>query len=551
MKTQRFHVEASNFADFCQLFINSYIHQAQGLVSVFHRDTNKELMRAVQESAHVWHICADDRILRLANNIFSAQRRREAPESQAAYNTTASPSHILGEYRERKYTPNGWRSATGVEVAMHLFKQCRGWYRREMMSADLHPMINKLLHDPALNIYIKDWREMVLEYPHESDLDAHKVAYTQDGDKGERDIQTVTSLGKYLKRHAPAMPDHLLRDFVALAATVHSVCKFVQTTEEMIEAVQRNKATSCMKSCHFEGNDHPYRVYAPEYGWHMAVRYEGDDMVGRAVCLNFGDEKVFVRTYRYDAREDRTTTDEVLQAWLKEQGYTHESSWPDYAKLKRIEGNNGAFVMPYLDGNNKSFSCCGTHLEINDCGDYTGGNTSGWSSGGYDRTCEDCGDGMDDDDSYYVGMHEDRIVCRNCLEGDYVYAYGRRGNQYYIPENDALYVDGERYHDEYLSDNSIVELHNSDYVHIDNALFLTNGDWVHIDDFHGGEVVELGDGSGDYAWSKDCWQCKHTDQWHEDTSERVELDDGSYVHEDYADEYQTEEETEESESENV
>jgi hypothetical protein len=77
-----------------------------------------------------------------------------------------------------------------------------------------------------------DWQQLFLEWPHVSQGDRSKIAYTQNEVKGQKDIQTVTSVGKYLNRHFD-LPDHIIRDLVSRHGS-SARFQFVNTTAEMI-----------------------------------------------------------------------------------------------------------------------------------------------------------------------------------------------------------------------------------------------------------------------------------------------------------------------------
>lgn len=406
----------------------------------------------------------------------------------------------------------------------------RDWYAREFHAAALHPLVMKCLNLGRPN----DWHQLVLEYPHIPDAgERAKVAYTRDDRAGEANRQTVTSLGKYLTRHF-SLPDHLVRDIVASADTAS--CKFVHTTAEMIYHLVRGPG-SCMAK-EFR-HIHPYTVYNPARGWHMAVRLEGGDTVGRALCMNDGGHKYFVRSYK--KTEGYSYSDEVLEAWLKDQGYEHYGSWED-CTLDYIEDKYGdGFVAPYLDGDVQNVDLCndgaGNYLKITSYGEYECTNTDGTVSVG--EACADCDDRISEGDGYWVGRHEDSYVCSGCIDS-YRYAYGRRGSQYYVNEDDAIYVESqdEYYDPDYLEDNDIVTLDNGDYEHQDNAILIeSRGDWVHRDS---DEWVGLPDGTherrddcvelanGDWCLESDAWQCEESGRWYHNDDEYVEIDGGKY-----------------------
>ena len=128
-----------------------------------------------------------------------------------------------------------WRVADNGDVA----QISRPWHAREQNNATLHSAVRKAMRMSRP----KDWQELLLQWPHSADADPTRIAYTQNERKGEADVQTVTSLGKYLRMHFANLPDHAIRDLVA----AHSAtgCEFVHTTKEMIAHLHRGPR-SCM-----------------------------------------------------------------------------------------------------------------------------------------------------------------------------------------------------------------------------------------------------------------------------------------------------------------
>ena len=72
----------------------------------------------------------------------------------------------------------------------------RMWHRREQEKYPMHSAVVKAIKLARPD----DWQRLLLEWPHvPTTIDPNnkaRVAYTQNEDKGERDLQTVTSLGK-------------------------------------------------------------------------------------------------------------------------------------------------------------------------------------------------------------------------------------------------------------------------------------------------------------------------------------------------------------------
>jgi len=424
-------------------------------------------------------------------------------------------------------------------AALSAKRDARYWIIREFDKYPVHQVINAAIKLARP----RDWHQLLLEHPHESQGDRSKIAYTQNEIKGQRDIQTVTSVGKYLTRHFD-LPDHTIRDLVSRYGSAARF-QFVHTTAEMIYHLHRGPA-SCMVwsndrgiKCRDGVTRHPYEAYDPKYGWHMAVRIEGDNTMGRALCMTSPQDgvKYFVRSYLRPSNESTySQTDDGMDTWLKEQGYTKENYWRDDERLAYHEANDH-FLAPFLDGGEKNVTidAGAKALVIDSDGEYTCDQTGGYPT--YDEEdengfeCEDCGDNTDEDDGYWIGRGEDTRVCRHCVENSYVYAYGRRGNQYYVHQDNAVYVESnsEHYDEDYLSDNEIVELENGDYEQMEEAIEI-NGDWYTIDD----ERICRFEDTDEYGLTEDGWQCEQSCNWYtDDCTDWVEINDVRY-HKDYA-----------------
>jgi len=405
----------------------------------------------------------------------------------------------------------------------------RSWFAREATRYPMHPVI-----EPAVLLARpRDWHQLLLEHPHVSEGDRSRIAYTQSEAKGKLDRQTVTSVGKYLMRHFD-LPDHVVRDLVARHGSP-SVCKFVHTTAEMIHHLHRGPG-SCMVwredkgvRCSDGVMRHPYEVYNPKYGWHMAVRTDGDETVGRALCMTNPDTgyKYYVRTYAKPARAGGySETDNAMENWLTEQGYSKEYSWQDGEKLAYFMTPN-EFLAPFLDGGEKRVSVSGDCLVVDSEGvhtcDQTGGSPTEIREDVFE--CEDCGDETDDDDGYWVGRFEDSRVCCSCQENNYRYAYSRNGDQYYIHEDYVVWVESQQeYYDmDRLSDNNIVQLENGEYEHMEEAVEI-DGEWYMYDD----ERICRTEDTDEYELKEDCWQCEESGNWYTEDTDYVEVDGNKY-----------------------
>ena len=284
-------------------------------------------------------------------------------------------------------------------------------------------------------------------------------------------------------------------------------------------------------------NRHPYEAYDPKYGWHMAVRIEGDETIGRALCMTSptDDKKYYVRTYaRPSSNGGYSETDNGMENWLTEQGYHKRDCWRDGERLAYHETCDH-FLAPFLDGGEKrvTIDAGAKAIVVDNDGEYvcdqTGGCPTDDSGDFFD--CEDCGDRTDDDDGYWVGRSEDTRVCESCLEHNYVYVYGRRGHQYHVHQDNAVYVESqsEHYDEDYLDDNEIIELNNGEYAPLDEAVEI-NGDWFHVDD---DRICRTEDTDEFLLVDDGCWQCTESGNWYTDSVDYVEANGDKY-HPDYA-----------------
>lgn len=408
-----------------------------------------------------------------------------------------------------------------------VFIQTRTWHAREQMAAELHTSISQMLIDDHLREYIADWREMVLEWPHVADGDPLKVAYTQSDRHGEADRQTVTTVGRYIKRHAPTIPDHTLRDIVALVTP--DTFTLTHNMAQMLRAVM-DGPQSCMDGRHFDqASEHPYNAYNPAYGWGMLVRTNAQgDVMGRCVVNTgataehgLGSHQIgphFVRSYGRDTADGYSSTDQAIEAYLKNKGYTKSSSWANGLQLDKIECNhNRTYLMPYLDGH-ANVDDANTHFVIRQSGQYGASNTSGCIQVG-GRDCDHCGDTSDEDDMHSAGYHGDRSICESCYSDHFAYAVGRNGSEYLIPTDECTYIEsrGQYYVDYYFTDNGIIETRSGDYAHEDDCTLLSNGEYVYSDDLDDGDYVALekeADNGACWALESDCWQDAITGAWY-------------------------------------
>jgi len=425
------------------------------------------------------------------------------------------------------------------------------WNRHGFFRKDLHEAVRHCLTNHG---YPVNLQRLVLEHPRLS-VDGVRIAYCVSEAK-RSGAPTVTTIAKYIRRHWPNLKDHEIRDVDALFGP--GKLKVLTTVEEFIDGVQRGPA-SCMQWYTKKVDDetyyspgghgftprHPYMCYAPEFGWGMVIRTQGDDIHGRCITLTHEGQKCFVRSYAKPASSGSySETDQQIEAYLQANGYEKLRAWPEGAKLAKVEGRNGSnYMLPFLDPGSDVLEIGGRNLTEDD--DHFYRDDSGYieassTDGSYDsedndyyQTCEDCDESVHEDEICTVGRSDSRCVCESCRDNNYTWALSRGGERRYIRDEDVVNVGNDSYDEQYLSENEIVELSNGDYAHYDDVV-LVDDEYYLMEDVDSREkstsdVVYTGD--GDYAMRDDCKWCVYNSKWYEENT-MTELEDGTWVRDD-------------------
>ncbi len=357
----------------------------------------------------------------------------------------------------------------------------------------------------------------------------NRLAYFQNSEKKSRNLRTVTTTGKYIKRHFPKIADHTIRDIVS--KTEHNLI-IIDNLDDIIDAVI-NGPYSCMSGNKFDNQYHPYRVYDPVFGWKLAIRKSGTKIVARAILHN----DTFVRCFA--STDDNQTyangADNILESLLTDKGYTKLSGYKLGAKLAKIEKYNGDLVGPYMDGCNDCAVDMGSYLKLQSSGDIELNNTTGLATNDNNHmTCDDCGARMHDDDSQGIG-DDGHCVCDSCINDYFYVSETKIGNRwvggYYVAMNDTIVtIEGDRFDENNYREFDIIELQDGTYTHMDNAISCeVTGDYYHTDDI-GTEIVYCDD--IETYQSCDYWQCSETDKYYSDDCESHTLENGNLVHPD-------------------
>lgn len=493
-----------------------------------------------------------------------------------------------------QHVPDETEASREYDQAIYKQACCRDWHLKLQEKFKLHPVVKTLLkqHRPA------NWQQLLLEWPHISETDQSRLAYTRDEKHGEADRQTITTIGKYVKRHWPDLKDHVLRD---AQSTYHpDKLEIGQGIEYLIKAVELGPR-SCMQSGYgtipFNSEDlrklkrwlvnpetevswydHPYSVYSAQYGWKMAIRIKDSEIAGRCLLLDDGEHKVFVRSYARSYRdEDQSQTDHILETWLREAGFEKVKAWPQGSKLDVVDhpSQSSEYLLPYIDGsgdNDRKLSLEDDHFEVRYDGNCICNNTNGLADVRETCRCDDCGDSVNRDDTCFVG-DDDRAVCESCYEA-YVWAYNSSGSvqvhrdrTFYVFTSYANWMRDDpsgRVLDADVPDDMVYIKNRGVYCRVDGAVRCTDEEWYFICD---PEIVRLAEecpSSGEHyalrseAWmdssgqwysneenhatvngalekESDCWQCDGTGDWYLNTDAPVVMASGEEIHESFFD----------------
>ena len=394
----------------------------------------------------------------------------------------------------------------------------------------LHPAVLQALknHEPT------SWETLFWEWPYVALTDPTRLAYSRSTQHLTQDRQALTAPGKYLKRHFPTVPDHLIAAY-AKTEQIEEFA-FLETLEAMVAALEiSTDAWSCMQG--FADDDpealratlqglesdldisySPYQVYSPNLGWKMAVRRTAKhEIKGRALV----NGNSFVRSYTApdaNAGTLKNMADTLLENWLKQQGIRKASDWGGF-KIEAIRvHNNCGYLLPYLDGNVDTVAHHrGDFIITEDDAVFTCNCTDGDAEEISGENCESCGARTDEDD---LCSTEDGPVCSCCYENHYTYI---ESTEEAIRDRHVIRVNGAPYDERNLPED-IVELANGDYAHIDDVTVIDDEcylseDCVRLEEPHEGS---------DYALREDAWQDCNGDWWHDDV-ESVEVDGNTYA----------------------
>jgi hypothetical protein len=296
---------------------------------------------------------------------------------------------------------------------------------------------------------VPDWFQQYCKPEHyvhvaqNKDITSGMIAFTENAERGQQDIQLRLSVSRYLSRfHADEMSSQTISRIYQrfMGSSSDYTLTIEQTKEAFIYAYDRQGVTSesssfisCMEKDFSYLPEHPAAVYyTGSKSDSLAIAYiknpdtacrTAERVLARAVV--WPENKSFVRVY---GRDETMRT--ALITMLEEAGFERTDDFSG-ARLARIRYDNGKFVMPYIDGDAQGIDEYDDHFEITHHGQFHANETQGYIS--VSRfSCEQCGDGIDDeDDIRHVGGDH---WCEHCTD---LHAIFCQYYEEYFPDTDG------------------------------------------------------------------------------------------------------------------
>lgn len=378
---------------------------------------------------------------------------------------------------------------------------------------------------------------------HVSVTDRTQVAYYQSIEHLLAGRETRVKPGRYLTKHYPHITPCEVKRMVEYFNRENApvTVQFARTRDEIIRAIAEGPSDSCMANgnysnnrkdySHWDGHIHPAAIYAKSGDIEVAyVENDEGEVKSRVIC-NAKTKKM--------ARIYGDSDSRMLQA-MQLLGYVQERGALVGCRLEKLENGNGeGWIMPYVDAGTGQG---GGALDVRDAGEWwvlcNGGefNThDGYEGNGVaqgesepEMECDECGDGMDEDDSTYI-EHYSINVCEHCLRSSFTEAY----------------ANGSRYRDHYRYEDVVECLTNGHYYLAETAAehdvyqCESSCDWYKLEDLVNtscglvctdfAQRLDVDDSEGNsYACKGDAVQT-HDGRWiHKDDA--VEADDGRVMH---------------------
>jgi hypothetical protein len=234
-------------------------------------------------------------------------------------------------------------------------------------------------------------------FPHMSKKQSGKIAYTQNADKGARDLQTNMSVGRYLKKyHGWQLRPEIIADLSALCG--ETGFEIVTQTKDIV-AAYIDGPRSCMSgnADSFQSNPHhPCEVYGGASDLALAILRRDGEITARAIV--WPARGIYSTIYGDSSR---------LRAELHERNYGNHDNMSG-ARLNKISCGDDGHVCAYLDGERR-IAIHADYLEIGGS-DAIADSVEGTLSSG--ETCCNCDCSIDEDCA--MTTDDGEVYCEEC-----------------------------------------------------------------------------------------------------------------------------------------
>lgn len=285
------------------------------------------------------------------------------------------------------------------------------------------------------------------------------VAYTQNVEKGERDIQTLMRPGRYFQKYYSDVlsPDEI--NDLAKKIDNSMTLRFATTGEEVVEVYQ-NGPRSCMRypNVHhswYYGHIHPCSVYGDESD--LILAYLGNGEPGqpgfRATARALIDKRsnTYMRVYGDETR---------IRDCLREAGFKPTDTF-ESARIKRIEDDHGnGYIMPYIDGEADYCRFDGNMFVIGEYGEIRAQSICGTTEEEDRNFCEYHEEYTNENLVYIRNLNQYWSQSAADNHAFYCHGYG----DHFSDDECAFDVDGETYSESYCSDHFDWCEYNERYV---------------------------------------------------------------------------------------
>lgn len=330
--------------------------------------------------------------------------------------------------------------------------------------------------------------------------DGARIAFTESAEKGAADSQLVLSGTKYLARYfSNVLAPH---DIAQIGLQIGAESFHVQFSDcaDMFEKVYTEGGIpSCMAhdADDYSSEFHPVRVYAAgdlQIAWVESPESDEENFSILARAVVWPAKKTYTRIY-YNSSDNNA---KMIKA-LADLGYRKNEHGFTGARLRRKESRRGGFVAPYIDCQN-CVTDDGEYLIIDPNGEMNCDNTNGLVDGGSRYSCERCGDGMDEDDSYTVS---DESWCSHCYS-NHAFTCGRTGESYSDRERHVTVISRHGYEETWHGDSAD-----------EDAFYCDNTDAYYHDRYYTAIFVITADGEEQWCSEEtesDYFHCENTDK---------------------------------------